>query len=345
MAMYTGFTTDSGAFSGSQRCGPLVELGSVIHELGANLDILLMHRSFDRSALSSSEQWLSFATVSSLLEDCAEATDCKHLGVLLGTRASSSDLGLFGAYMQAAPTLAHAVHDFATNMHFYALCGASSIIIDRNHVAVSVRPYPDTGAVQYPLATMSYAAKVLSEIFGCWPTQFHFPGSRYDIDAGGLELLLKPATLCFNRQDYGIRYSIAALSTPNPVEDPERRKALARALVRSSEHSPHLVQMVRRQLMSSISSAACHQRPICEILNIHPRTLNRRLRDHDTSLRSLTNQVRFEIACELLVTSDASATAVSQILNYSEPSAFCRAFREWSGMSPNEWRCHATNCE
>jgi AraC-like DNA-binding protein len=48
--------------------------------------------------------------------------------------------------------------------------------------------------------------------------------------------------------------------------------------------------------------------------------------------------IRFEIACELLENTDMALGQVAAALQYSELSAFTRAFRRWSGQSPSAWR-------
>jgi AraC-like DNA-binding protein len=52
----------------------------------------------------------------------------------------------------------------------------------------------------------------------------------------------------------------------------------------------------------------------------------------------VANQIRFEIARELLENTDMALSQVAAVLRYSELSAFTRAFRRWSGQSPSTWR-------
>jgi AraC-like DNA-binding protein len=52
----------------------------------------------------------------------------------------------------------------------------------------------------------------------------------------------------------------------------------------------------------------------------------------------VTNEIRFEIACELLQGTDMALSQIAAVLRYSELSAFTRAFRRWSGLTPSAWR-------
>jgi AraC-like DNA-binding protein len=69
-----------------------------------------------------------------------------------------------------------------------------------------------------------------------------------------------------------------------------------------------------------------------------PRTLNRRLSAEGTRFRTAANEIRFEIARQLVADTTFSFGQVAAVLDYSEASAFTRAFRRWSGQTPTTWR-------
>jgi AraC-like DNA-binding protein len=54
--------------------------------------------------------------------------------------------------------------------------------------------------------------------------------------------------------------------------------------------------------------------------------------------RTIANEVRFEIARQLLAATSLSLGQIAAALDYSEASAFTRAFRRWSGQTPSAWR-------
>ena len=51
-----------------------------------------------------------------------------------------------------------------------------------------------------------------------------------------------------------------------------------------------------------------------------------------------TNEIRFEIARQLLEDTEVPLAQIAAALGYSEASAFTRAFRRWSGQTPTAWR-------
>jgi AraC-like DNA-binding protein len=71
---------------------------------------------------------------------------------------------------------------------------------------------------------------------------------------------------------------------------------------------------------------------------MHRRTLHRHLHLEGQAFRRIADEVRFEIAREMLAHTDMALSQVAAALKYSELSAFTRAFRRWSGQTPSEWR-------
>jgi AraC-like DNA-binding protein len=68
------------------------------------------------------------------------------------------------------------------------------------------------------------------------------------------------------------------------------------------------------------------------------RTLQRRLGDAATTFQTLVEDERREAAKSYLRRPDLAVGEVAYLLGYSEPSAFARAFKRWTGKSPREYR-------
>lgn len=124
-------------------------------------------------------------------------------------------------------------------------------------------------------------------------------------------------------------------------------------------HSPGLYQYLRTQAARRLASlpqpentAASVQRLvndhlgrhlvdlplIAEEMGLNPRTLQRRLKDEDTSFKQLLDGCRYRMARDYLAQGEGSIDALAANLGYSEPANFYRAFKSWSGLTPNEYR-------
>ena len=68
------------------------------------------------------------------------------------------------------------------------------------------------------------------------------------------------------------------------------------------------------------------------------RTLQRKLSDIGLSYQQLLDETRHELARRYLDDQGKSVTEITFLLGFSEQSAFTRAFKRWSGMSPSAYR-------
>jgi AraC-like DNA-binding protein len=73
---------------------------------------------------------------------------------------------------------------------------------------------------------------------------------------------------------------------------------------------------------------------VTRALGVSRRTLSRRLAEEGTSFRHILDDVRREFACALLQDRSLSIADVAFFLEYSEPAAFNRSFRRWTGQTP-----------
>ncbi|HJV25200.1 MAG TPA: AraC family transcriptional regulator [Aromatoleum sp.] len=73
-----------------------------------------------------------------------------------------------------------------------------------------------------------------------------------------------------------------------------------------------------------------------------PSTLRRRLEREGSSYRTIKDDLRCDYAIDFLCNSRLSVEDVARALGFAEHSAFYRAFRKWTGVSPGEYRDGAT---
>ena len=73
-------------------------------------------------------------------------------------------------------------------------------------------------------------------------------------------------------------------------------------------------------------------------LGMAEQTLRRRLRQESTTYREIKESIRREIAVQKLIGSRMSVHEVAYLVGYSEARAFTRAFHQWTGSSPAQYR-------
>ena len=78
--------------------------------------------------------------------------------------------------------------------------------------------------------------------------------------------------------------------------------------------------------------------PVATTLDIHPQTLRRRLSREGTSFSELKGQVRRDVALHYLGKRGLSIEEIAHRAGFSESSAFIRAFKGWTGVTPYTYR-------
>ena len=84
-----------------------------------------------------------------------------------------------------------------------------------------------------------------------------------------------------------------------------------------------------------------HRPGIAEVareLGMSCRTLQRRITGESTSFRQLMSDARRELAKQYLLQPSLQLGETACLLGYEDPNSFFRAFREWEGTTPGEWR-------
>jgi AraC-like DNA-binding protein len=66
--------------------------------------------------------------------------------------------------------------------------------------------------------------------------------------------------------------------------------------------------------------------------------LQRRLTDEDATFQQLMEDARRELAQHYLLHSSLELNQTAYLLGYEDANSFFRAFHNWEGTSPGEWR-------
>jgi AraC-like DNA-binding protein len=76
---------------------------------------------------------------------------------------------------------------------------------------------------------------------------------------------------------------------------------------------------------------------LTSLLNMSPRTLRRRLEKEGTSYQRIKDNARRDVAISLLGRERMTVSDVAELVGFSDPSAFHRSFKKWTGQSPGAY--------
>ncbi len=147
--------------------------------------------------------------------------------------------------------------------------------------------------------------------------------------------------LRFGCADSGIRFDAAYLGLRN-LRDEAGMKAFLRSapanFLVKYKNSSGLSARIRRRLRGQHPAQWPSLPELARQLNLSEATLRRRLEQDGSSYRAILDDLRRDMAIGLLADSQASLADIAAALGFSEASAFHRAFRNWTGSRPGEYR-------
>ena len=99
-----------------------------------------------------------------------------------------------------------------------------------------------------------------------------------------------------------------------------------------------VVTRCQAHLLEQLSSGEISEEAMANQLHMSRRTLQRRLASADLTYKQLVDDTRRDLATRHLDDPRHSITDVTFLLGFSQQSAFTRAFKRWTGLTPVEYR-------
>jgi AraC-like DNA-binding protein len=134
----------------------------------------------------------------------------------------------------------------------------------------------------------------------------------------------------------------AALGSPQAWAEPALGAILEQQLSTQLAALAAVPQGFLDRVRAALAAELPHGEPalaaLAERLRMSPRSLQRRLQQEESSLSSILDRLRADLAVRRLGESHDSITEVAFLLGYSDVSTFHRAFKRWTGLSPAAYR-------
>jgi AraC-like DNA-binding protein len=120
------------------------------------------------------------------------------------------------------------------------------------------------------------------------------------------------------------------------------RAAANHALARRDRDPAAPIERARSIVADELARAVPSLDVVAKRMALSPRTLRRRLADDGTSFRELLDETRAQLARSYVRDRRIALAEVAFLLGFSEPSAFHRAFKRWTGTTPAAFRASPT---
>jgi len=333
-----------GPLDGVVRAEALRLYSEVVRELGGDAAELLAQARIQPEALSHTDSVISYRSMIHLLERSAEELNCPDFGLRLASHQGGiAVLGPLEVAMRNSTTVGEAYRYCAGHLQVYSPVVHIQIEEERAKARhfmrfeILLRRVPhQRQAVENALALTHHAIMTLSRgNFGAREVWFSherlLPLGNYQRYFGGPVHFGKPFNaVFFNSRD---------LAQPIPDPDPQLYE-LASSYIDTQfpAAAMHLITRVHALSARLLLQGNCTHIEIAARLNMHPRTLQRRLREEGTSFEAIKDEVRRDAAARYLGQTDIPLTRIAALLGYSEPSVLTRSCQRWFDASPRQIR-------
>jgi AraC-like DNA-binding protein len=151
---------------------------------------------------------------------------------------------------------------------------------------------------------------------------------------------LAPGEVRFSQPANQLIFDAAALDLPLTMADPTALRLAREQCERELDTLGYDGQVVSRvrALMARGDEGFLTLDELAKRMSVSARTLKRKLADRGTSYSALLDDQRREKALLLLRSPHLSVDEVADRLGYSDAANFTRAFRRWTGKTPNAFR-------
>lgn len=149
------------------------------------------------------------------------------------------------------------------------------------------------------------------------------------------------ANLLFDQEVTSLTFDSAYLSLP-VIQTEESVKEFVRIapanIVLKYKNPNGFAGQIRRRLRTAARIEWPDFDTFSRSLNMAPSTLRRRLDDEGQSFQSIKDELRRDLAIDYLGNTNKNIAEIASDLGFSEPSAFHRAFKKWTGANPGAYR-------
>ncbi|MEQ4499388.1 AraC family transcriptional regulator [Nocardioides kribbensis] len=320
---------------------------AVVEELGGDADDLARRARLDPAALDADDLLVPDLAMAGVLELAAHELDRPDLGLRVAARQDLSLLGPLALAIENSPTVAEAME-----------CTSRYLFVHAPAMRISLEPDPDgvrgVEALRYDvtppgvdpprqgtdLSLGSLHRSIRSLAGGGYglrtvdlPGRPVAPRAAYEDFFGARVRFGRPAALL------RLPSSLGALPLAGRDES-VRRMALDFLDRQAPVDGDRVAPRVRGAVDQLLGTASPEVGAVARLLDLHPRTLQRRLAAEGTTFAAILDDARRAAARRYLLTTDLPLAQVAGLLGLSEQAVLTRACRRWWDRTPRDVRRH-----
>jgi AraC-like DNA-binding protein len=300
------------------------------------------------NALEPLPQWLLASNYIRLLDTGARLTQDEFFGLHVGAQVKLGTYNVYGLILLSCNDFAHALQQ---TMRYEGLAhdlGCSDLQVHGEIAEYQWHSY-------FPQASRHLTDSVFAGIavFGSWLAGGTLPVREVGVCHAApshvpnwqdeYRRLLGIVPKFEQVKNYGL-FDAELLERPVPNADVSMYPVLqqhAEQLLLEKQRSQQdgsIIAQVRATIVKNLAQDRVRLPMIAQDLNLTQRTLQRKLREANTSFQTVLDETRHELACNYLQQAHLNLAEIAFMLGFQEQSSFNHAFKEWQGINPGAYR-------
>jgi AraC-like DNA-binding protein len=185
--------------------------------------------------------------------------------------------------------------------------------------------------------------------FHCWLAAEFLPITRVELafpapaHAEEYRFLFYGAPVIFNQKQNSLFFDRQVLETPCNRNRESLNRLLENVeikLLTQTRQGTSLSMRIRLWMEKGLreGSYKTQLEEAAQHFGINPHTIRRHLKHNDITFKELKEETRRDVAMHLISEGKLSIEAISFQLGYSESSTFIRAFKQWTSLTPLQFR-------
>ncbi len=314
---------------------------------GADPEAMLARVGLTVADLQNPDTYLSMPQSVALAAAAAEAAGDPLFGLHWGAGEKPERLGVLAYVITNSPNVRAALESLVRYFSIVSEGSSLTLTVDPPNASLRYQARnPSLPDVRYnDEFVAAFGANVLRAVAGPdWvPSEVHFRHGLLEPQIENrreYERIFR-APIRFGAAQNALLFESSVLEQLNPHADRELLPILESHATRLQQRRPPLedfVGDVRVEIEKLLHEGEPSLERTSQHLSMSPRTLQRRLSDVGWSYRHLVDETRRQLSVDYLCTAQRPVTEIAFLTGYSELSAFARAFRRWTGMTPIQYR-------
>ncbi len=330
---------------------PLSIIGSWLTLFAATLDsydidsrAFLRERGVDYSRQSDPEHRIPLATMSSLWDDAAAITEDPAFGIKAGQFVTPTTFSALGIALWSSCSIKDLVVCWCRYLHVFSTVADMELAETDTEIIMTCTLNTHSDSVKASLyaidATLSALLHICKQHYGSEivpiSTSFTRP-QPHNIEP--YQAIFGPA-LKFDQPCIEVRLDRTTAEKKIPGGNPSLAKATEQLVADYLQKlkAPSLIRDVQQVLFELWPRGDAKLDVVAERLHVSPRTLHRKLEESGSNFRQQQETTRHQLALQFIRQAHLSITEIGYLLGFSSASNFSRAFKRWTGSSPQEFR-------